>query len=103
MTSSIDWNDEPNTAGQLVKDEDKYEPEVLNEDLDDSQGGYLSPSAANNLYLNDQNRDDQDAALAGETQSCTWRVDPNFGQYYFNGKLKQKLYIEPARSRRVYR
>ncbi|KAF5120471.1 hypothetical protein E5D57_013504 [Metarhizium anisopliae] len=97
MTSSpVEWNDEPTTAGQLIEDEDEYEyeTEVLDEDLDDGQGGYLSPSAADDLYLNDRNLDDQDAALAGEAQSLHQFI-ARTREEDFNGAKALELLQEP--------
>lgn len=85
MSSPIDENEEPDMTA-LTEDEDGYEPEVLDEDIDDGQNGYLTPSAADDLYLHDRNLDDQDAASAADSQSRTWKIDPNFGQYHFKGE-----------------
>lgn len=85
MSLPIDENKEPNITA-ITKDKDKYKPEVLNKDINDSQDGYLTPSAADNLYLHDRNLNDQDAALAANSQSRTWKINPNFRQYHFKGK-----------------
>lgn len=93
MSSPSAGNNESYTATRLAEDEDEYELEELDKDIDNGQGGYLSPSAANNLYLNDQDHDDKDAVLPSDNQSRTWRVDPNFRQYHFKGKLRRKTLL----------
>ncbi len=90
MSSYIDGYNEPRTADSTFEDEDGYESEVIDADVDDGQGRYLSPSAADDMYLNDGDSDDQDEASASEAQSRTWKVDPSIGQYHFKGRRRLK-------------
>lgn len=70
--------------GDEVDYEDGYEPEVFDDDddVDDGQGGYLSPTAADDLYLRDASRDVEEGGAEAEAPTRLWKIDPNFGQYH---------------------